>query len=107
MTPNKHIELLFPAHAHIPGDLTIIEKATYDRPGRAALGAAHVETNGRVTSANGGAFIGFIAAGPPDPPYNFAYILEETPPLPPGEGPGERAISPIGESSSDKEVHHA
>ena len=81
----KHIELIFPDNAH-PGDLQIVEKATYDAPGQARLGAARVEPislasgpNGasRVMSANGGAFIGVISAGEPMPPYNFSYWLVE------------------------------
>lgn len=100
-TQLRHLELIFPANV-TPGDLDILAAATYDEPGRARLGAARVEqgngSGSRVYSGNGGAFIGVIGYGQPEPPLNFSYWLEDDSPRPLGEGPGERAFSPIGEN---------
>jgi hypothetical protein len=98
MTTSTHfIEIIFENHIS-PGDLEIIAAATYDQPGQVRLGQARVEaangTTSRVNSANGGAFIGVIGSGSPEPPYNFSYWLLPLSPLPlGGVGGGREAIA--------------
>lgn len=75
--PNRFIEIVFEDAIH-PGDLDIIQPATYDAPGLARLAAARIERECRVMSSNGGGLIGVISGAEfMYPPYNFAYWLAE------------------------------
>lgn len=80
-TNTRYLDLIFPANLS-PGDVEIITPAQVDRPGRAKLLAARVEScNGsgsRVYTANGGALIGVISYDDPWWPYEAAYWLEDS-----------------------------
>lgn len=71
----QHLEIIFKDQLH-PGDVEIITPASPDQPGRARLGQAKINAQGRVLSHNGGGLIGYVADGEPWQPYNSTYWLE-------------------------------
>lgn len=76
-TYQKFIEIVFAEAIH-PGDLVILQPATYDAPGLARLDQARIERESRIMSSNGSGLIGVISAAEfMTPPYNFAYWLKE------------------------------
>jgi hypothetical protein len=83
MNPNEeqtqYFELTFPDHV-APGDLKIIREANREEPGRLCLLTPRIEavnSHGfRVYSNNGGAMIGIVCVGRPEPPFDLSYWLE-------------------------------
>lgn len=70
----QHLEIIFKHELH-PGDVEIITPASPDQPGKAKLGQARRNGQGRVLSAYGG-LIGYVADDEPLKPYQDTYWLE-------------------------------